>query len=61
MKHFRWTLLEADQEKVSALMRAINVSEPIARALCHRGIFTYEQAHKFFCPSLEHLHSPFEW
>ncbi|MFN3386783.1 MAG: single-stranded-DNA-specific exonuclease RecJ [Candidatus Thermochlorobacter sp.] len=60
MKHFRWTLLEADQEKVSALMRAINVSEPIARALYHRGIFTYEDAKQFFCPSLEHLHSPFE-
>lgn len=41
-------------------MRAINVSEPIAKALCHRGVFTYDDAQKFFCPSLEHLHSPFQ-
>ncbi len=60
MKQFDWQLLDADPEKVQALMRAINVSEPIAKALYHRGIFSYEDAKQFFCPSLEYLYSPFQ-
>jgi single-stranded-DNA-specific exonuclease len=60
MKHFDWQLLHADPEKVQVLMRAINVSEPIAKALCHRGIFSYEDAQRFFCPSIEYLYSPFQ-
>lgn len=40
-------------------MNSINVSEPIARALVNRGISTYDEAKRFFRPSIEHLHSPF--
>ncbi len=50
---------EPDQEKVQTLMKEINVSEPIAKALVNRGITTYDEAKWFFRPSIEHLHSPF--
>ncbi len=58
-KQYRWILHQPDREKVRTLMRAINVSEPIARALVNRGITTYDEAKAFFRPSLEYLHSPF--
>ncbi|MBI4547306.1 MAG: single-stranded-DNA-specific exonuclease RecJ [Ignavibacteriae bacterium] len=39
--------------------KQINVPEPIARVLIHRGISSYEQAKEFFRPQLSHLHDPF--
>lgn len=58
-KPYRWRLLEPKREIVETLMREINVSEPIARALANRGITNYDEAKAFFCPSIEQLHSPF--
>ncbi|NTV02072.1 MAG: single-stranded-DNA-specific exonuclease RecJ [Chlorobiaceae bacterium] len=59
MKRYRWTRLEPDDNLVMELAKAINVSEPIAAALCNRGISTFEEARRFFRPSLEGVPSPF--
>lgn len=58
-KQYRWVVCEFDQESVESLMKSINVSEPIARALLNRGITNYDEAKRFFRPSIEYLHSPF--
>ena len=44
---------------VVSLMKAINVSEPLATLLLQRGINDYDQAKHFFRDSLAHLHDPF--
>ncbi len=59
MKRFRWNILTPDEEAVLALSKAINVSLPIARALCNRGVGTFDAAKDFFRSSIDHLHSPF--
>lgn len=56
----RWTLKpKPDPEKVNSLSRALNVERIIASLLVQRGIETYEEAKKFFRPSLKDLHDPF--
>ncbi|APY10905.1 single-stranded-DNA-specific exonuclease RecJ [Seonamhaeicola sp. S2-3] len=56
----RWTLKpKPNQEKVEALQKALQVSEPIATLLVQRGIETYDQAKAFFRPSLNDLHNPY--
>ncbi|NTW55848.1 MAG: single-stranded-DNA-specific exonuclease RecJ [Chlorobiaceae bacterium] len=59
MKRYRWTLLTPDERVVLALSEAINVSLPVARALCNRGIETFEEAKVFFRASISDLPSPF--
>ena len=59
MKRYRWNLLSPDEAAVVALSEAINVTLPIARALCNRGIFTFEEAKDFFRSSIVNLPSPF--
>jgi single-stranded-DNA-specific exonuclease len=59
MKRYRWKLLEPDEQDVIRLSDAINVSLPVARALCNRGITSFEEARSFFRPSLAQLSSPF--
>jgi single-stranded-DNA-specific exonuclease len=48
-----------DAAVVARLSREINVPEPIARVLVHRGIDDYDKAKAYFRPSLELLHDPF--
>lgn len=56
----RWTLLpKPEQEKKNALSEALGVNDFIATLLLQRGIETYDQARKFFRPSLDDLHDPF--
>lgn len=56
----RWTLkAKPDPEKVKYLARALEVEEPIAHLLVQRGIETFDQAKKFFRPSLNDLHDPY--
>ena len=56
----RWTLKPIpDSEKVNSLSKTLNVERIIANLLVQRGIETYEDAKKFFRPSLEDLHDPF--
>jgi len=59
MKRYRWKLLEPDEQKVAALSEAINVSFPVARALCNRNVNSFDEAKAFFRPSIGQLSSPF--
>lgn len=56
----RWTLKPIPkQEKIATLSKALGVDDLIAHLLVQRGIETYEEAMRFFRPSLEQLHDPF--
>lgn len=59
MKRYQWRVLSPDEEAAAALSRDINVSMPIARALCNRGISGFDEAREFFRPDLDFLPSPF--
>ncbi|NTW63119.1 MAG: single-stranded-DNA-specific exonuclease RecJ [Chlorobiaceae bacterium] len=59
MKRYRWKLLMPEEQMVSHLSGVINVSTPLSRALCNRGIATYDDAKDFFRPSIQQLPSPF--
>jgi single-stranded-DNA-specific exonuclease len=56
----RWTLKpKPSSEKVKALAAELKVDELIATLLVQRGIETYDNARRFFRPSLEDLHHPY--
>ncbi|MDY8135180.1 single-stranded-DNA-specific exonuclease RecJ [Aquimarina sp. 2201CG5-10] len=56
----RWTLKpKPDTTTIQQLAEALNVDTIIASLLVQRGIETFDQAKKFFRPSLEELHDPF--
>ena len=56
----RWTLKpKPSPEKVQHLIDVLNIEEFVATLLVQRGIETYDQAKKFFRPSLDDLHDPF--
>ncbi|UZH53923.1 single-stranded-DNA-specific exonuclease RecJ [Salinimicrobium tongyeongense] len=56
----RWTLKpKPDPKTVAHLVEVLGVEEPIASLLAQRGIETFEEAKKFFRPSLEDLHDPY--
>ena len=59
MKRYRWTRLDPEPTLVQGLAESINVSMPIAAALCNRGISSFEEARQFFRPSLDEVPSPF--
>ncbi len=60
VREHRWTIVDThDAGIVARLSREINVPEPIARVLVHRGIDDYDKAKAYFRPSLELLHDPF--
>ncbi|RZW39163.1 MAG: single-stranded-DNA-specific exonuclease RecJ, partial [Flavobacteriaceae bacterium] len=56
----RWTLKPTpEKNKLEALQKTLQVDASIATLLLQRGIETFEEAKKFFRPSLKHLHDPF--
>ncbi|HET8887121.1 MAG TPA: single-stranded-DNA-specific exonuclease RecJ [Salinimicrobium sp.] len=56
----RWKLKpKPNPEIVARLSTELNVEIPIASLLAQRGIETFEEAKKFFRPSLKDLHDPF--
>lgn len=56
----RWTLKpKPPLEKVEALKQALQVDDFVSTLLVQRGIETYEEARKFFRPSLKDLHNPY--
>src|SRR5690554_7094436 len=56
----RWTLKpKPHSNKVKSLCEVLGVEEIIATLLVQRGIETFEDAKKFFRPSLDDLHNPF--
>lgn len=60
MKEKRWIIREDyDIEVVNKLAEALGVDNIIATLLVERGITTFEEAKRFFRPSLRQLHNPF--
>ncbi len=56
----RWLLQQIkDEEAVKRIMQEINVDEKIASMLVLRGVTNFDEAKKFFRPSLDDLHNPF--
>ncbi len=55
-----WTLKpKPEPQKVTALSKDLQVDETIATLLMQRGVESFEDAKKFFRPSLKDLHDPF--
>ncbi|WP_339609711.1 single-stranded-DNA-specific exonuclease RecJ [uncultured Planktosalinus sp.] len=55
-----WTLKpKPEAKKVKMLAQDLQVDETIATLLLQRGVESFEDAKKFFRPSLEDLHDPF--
>ncbi len=56
----RWTLKNIpEKEKTTQLANDLSVDKTIANILLNRGIATFDEAKKFFRPSLSDLHDPF--
>ena len=56
----RWTLKpKPSEDTVKHLAKALNVEDFVATLLVQRGIETFEDARRFFRPSLADLHDPF--
>ena len=56
----RWTLKPKPESiKLKDLQDALQVEKQVASLLVQRGIENYEEAKRFFRPSLEDLHNPF--
>ena len=56
----RWLYKDAPAtEKVEVISKAINVNPYLAGVLVQRGISEFDQAKKFFRPTLNDLHDPF--
>ena len=56
----RWTLKsQPNKEIVNNLANQLGIDKKLATVLCQRGIETFDDAKKFFRPSLEDLHDPF--
>lgn len=56
----RWTLKpDTDTSTVSQLSKELSIDTILAKLLVQRGVKTFEEAKKFFRPSLEDLHDPF--
>jgi single-stranded-DNA-specific exonuclease len=56
----RWTIKsKPSEDKVKHLAQALNVEDFVATLLVQRGIETFEDARRFFRPSLDDLHDPY--
>ncbi len=55
----RWNILSAEQERIDALQKALNINAALCKILVQRGIDTFDKAKNYFRPQLSHLHDPF--
>ena len=56
----RWSIKsKPEKQKLLALQNDLQVDEIVVTLLLQRGIETYEEAKKFFRPSLDDLHDPY--
>ena len=56
----KWTVHDSgNPEKVGRLATELGVDRVLAELLVQRGVETFEQARRFFRPSLDDLHDPF--
>src|SRR6476620_10243616 len=54
----RWTILKADQEKVTSLQQSLKIHPAICKILVQRNIETFDEAKNFYRPQLTDLHDP---
>ena len=54
----RWNLISAEPALVRDLQSALKIHPILCELLVQRGITDFEEAKKFFRPSLDHLHDP---
>lgn len=55
----RWKILEADTDACRQLHEALKINPVLCKILVQRNIVTFDEAKKFFRPSLDQLHDPF--
>lgn len=56
----KWVLKQEDEQAVDHLHAQLNINRTLCKLLVQRGVQTYDEAKKFFRPSLEaHLYDPF--
>jgi len=56
----RWTLkTKPEKEKINQLASELSIEKPLAEILLQRGISTFDDAKKYFRPSLEDIQDPF--
>ena len=56
----RWTLkIEPNKQKVEQLAKDLQIDKTLAKILCQRNITTFNEARKYFRPSLDDIHNPF--
>ncbi len=56
----RWVLKPyGNSEEVTSLAAELKINRILVNLLVQRGITTFEEAKRFFRPSLDHLHDPF--
>ena len=54
----RWNILPEFNDKTKKLADTLKISEPLCRLLVQRGYYNYDDAKKYFRPSLNDLHDP---
>lgn len=60
MIEFTWKLKgRGDEAIIKKLSEELNISEKLSNLLVQRGITTFEEAKRFFRPTLDHLYDPF--
>lgn len=56
----KWNILEPPASSIEALQQSLKIDPTLCRLLINRNICSFEEARRFFRPSLEkHLHDPF--
>ena len=56
----RWLYkLIPDHQEIESLSRSLNIDSHLSAILLQRGVHSYDEAKKFFRPSLDDLHDPF--
>lgn len=54
----RWTILQADEEKINSLQQSLKVHPAICRILVQRNISSFDEAKNFYRPQITDLHDP---
>src|SRR5258708_2002072 len=54
----RWTILNADEQKVNALYESLKIHPAICKILVQRNIASFDVAKNFYRPQLTDLHDP---
>lgn len=58
-KNIKWVVSPVEEERMLSLQKQLKIHPVLCRFLIQRGITTFDQAKRFFRPSLKSLHNPF--